>query len=1172
MVNFAHLHCHTQYSLLDGASNIPKLMKHVAKSGMQAIAISDHGNMFGVPSFYYEAKKNGIQPIIGCEFYLSPTTCQDKSPKLPRYHQLLLAKNITGYKNLIKLNSIAYQKGFYRYPRIDKALIQQYHEGLIATTCCLAAEIPSLIIAGRIDDARKAFEWWLGLFKDDYYIEIQRHPVHEKGLDDLPEQKIVNQVLLEWSKLYGVKVIATNDAHYITEQDAAAHDVLLCIQTDSELNQPNRFRFEGNQFYVKTPEEMQAVFPDLPEALENTQEIVEKTKFDLPFGDILLPQYQLPEGFKTEDEYLAYLAYEGAKIRYQGIPPEVENRLQFELQTIKQMGYAGYFLIVQDFINAARKLGVMVGLGRGSAAGSLVAYCTGITNIDPIKYDLLFERFLNPERVSMPDIDTDFDDVGRQKVIEYVIQKYGRQSVCQIVTFGTMGLKTAIKDVGRVIGIPLSKTNEISKWLDDLPLTLPDGETEFSYAMKHIPEFAQARATSTGELKKLFDYAEVLEGSVRQTGIHAAGVIIAPGDVSDYVPLFVQRKDNEEIIAVQYDGKYIEKAGLLKMDFLGLATLTIIKDCLNLIKKRHGIEIDIDKIPLDDPKTYKLYQQGNTIATFQFESEGMRQYLRQLKPTNIEDLIAMNALYRPGPLQYIPSYIARKHGKEKPEYPHECLIPILEKTYGIMVYQEQIMQTAQVMAGYSLGGADLLRRAMGKKDAKEMERQESIFVEGAIKKGIDEATARKTFAIMKKFAEYGFNRSHSAAYSILAYQTAYLKANYPAEYMASVLTNNMNNMDKLSFYLAECKSMGLEVLGPDINESEYAFTVNEKGQIRYGLGGLKNVGGAAIEAILQERNKNGKFKDVFDFVSRVDLRLLNKRCMESFVQSGTFDSFGIERERYFASVSDKSGTIPFLERILRYGNKVQTDKHSQQNSLFDTAGDNAVAELAPSFPQAQQWSILDKLNKEKEILGIYLSGHPLDPYRLEIHTLNCSISKLETLKSQKYKQDIRLIVMVEDAVKKQDKNGNPYLRVVLSDFESSTEITLFSKQYAEFANYMEKGQILYIVGRLQPRYKDSQELEFFIQKVEFMADVVEKIKTLHLEVELDKITKDFTENVEKIVNQHKGGDTYLYFTIVDESNSQKIVGYSKKYQVKLTPALKDFFIKELGIEKCKVVW
>ncbi len=1165
------MHSHTQYSLLDGASNIPKLMKHVAKSGMKAIAISDHGNMFGVPSFYYEAKKNGIQPIIGCEFYLSPTTHDDKSPKLPRYHQLLLAKNVTGYKNLVKLNSIAYQKGFYRYPRIDKALVQQYHEGLIATTCCLAAEVPSLIASGRIDDARKAFEWWLDVFKEDYYIEIQRHPIHEQGLDDIPEQKIVNEVLLQWAERYNVKVIATNDSHYITEKDAEAHDVLLCIQTGSEFNQPNRFKFSGNQFYVKTPEEMHALFSDLPETLENTQEIVDKTKFELPFGNILLPQYQLPQGFNTEDEYLAYLSYEGAKIRYQGIPAHIEERLKFELQTIKQMGYAGYFLIVQDFINAARKLGVMVGLGRGSAAGSLVAYCTGITNIDPIQYDLLFERFLNPERVSMPDIDTDFDDAGRQKVIEYVIQKYGRQSVCQIVTFGTMGLKTAIKDVGRVIGIPLQKTNEISKWLDALPLTLPDGETEFSYALKTVPEFAQAKASSADDLKKLFDYAEVLEGSVRQTGIHAAGVIIAPGDVSDYVPVFVQNKDNEEIVAVQYDGKYIEKAGLLKMDFLGLSTLTIIKDCLSLIKARYNLEIDIDNIPLDDPKTYQLYQQGNTIATFQFESEGMRQYLRQLKPTNIEDLIAMNALYRPGPLQYIPNYIARKHGKEKPDYPHECLIPILEKTYGIMVYQEQIMQVAQVMGGYTLGGADLLRRAMGKKDAKEMEKQESIFVEGAIKKGIDEKTAKDTFAIMKKFAEYGFNRSHSAAYSLLAYQTAYLKANYPAEYMASVLTNNMNNMDKLSFYLTECKTMGLEVLGPDINESEYVFTVNEKGQIRYGLGGLKGVGEGVIETIITERKKNGNFKDVFDLVSRVDLRQLNKRCMESFAQSGTFDSFGAKREQYFAEITDKSGKGLFLERILRYGNKLQTDKQNQQASLFG-GGNNNEQELAPVFPQVEEWSVLEKLNREKEILGIYLSGHPLDPYVLEIHSLKMNIAKLEELKNQKYTQPIRFIAMVEDTLKKQDKNGNPLLRVTLSDFESSIELTLFNKQYAEFANYMEKGQILFITGKFQPRYKDSTDLEFAIQKIDFMTGITEnKIKSIHVELPIERINLALIEKIESVVSQQKG-TTSLYFTIVDEEQNQKIRGYSRKYQVRLTSELKKFFIKEFTLETCSVNW
>jgi len=878
MPEFNHLHSHTQYSLLDGAANITAIMQKAQADGMKAVALTDHGNMFGAFKFVAEANKYNIKPIVGCEFYLVEDRFRQKFTKEEkdnRFHQLLLAKNKEGYKNLSKLCSLGYIEGMYsKWPRIDKGLIEKYHNGLVATSCCLAAEIPQAILTKGEDKAEELVKWWLNLFEKDFYIELQRH--------DLEAQEKVNEVLLRLAQKYDIKTIATNDSHYVDREDYEAHDILLCVNTAELQSKPiwkgngsggkdYRFGFPNDKFYFKTQSEMNELFKDVPEALETTLEIADKVdKLDLN-RDILLPNFPLPAGFNNADEYLKHITFEGVRStkKYSEITAEIEDRINHELGIVKHMGFAGYFLIVADMINAGRELGVMIGPGRGSAAGSVVAYSIGITNIDPIKYNLLFERFLNPERISMPDIDTDFDDEGRQKVIDYVVDKYGYNQVAQIITFGTMAAKLAIRDVARVRDLSLTQSDALAKLVPERPgMTL-------QLAYKEVPELAEIRKGSD-ERAAVLKLAEKLEGSIRNTGIHAAGVIIAPDNLTNYIPVSTSKDSN--LLVTQFDGKVIEDAGMLKMDFLGLKTLTIIKDTLQMLKQSGKIDLDVDNIPLNDEATFELYQKGDTVGTFQFESAGMRKYLHVLKPTTLEDLIAMNALYRPGPMDFIPNFIDRKHGREKVEYPHPLLEPILKNTYGIMVYQEQIMQTAQIMAGYTLGQADLLRRAMGKKKKEEMERQREIFVEGARKKhNIDKEKAEEIFAVMEKFAAYGFNRSHSAAYSVVAYQTAYLKTHYPAEYMASVLTNNQSNIDKITFFMDECRKQNLDVLGPDINESRTKFTVNKKGEIRFGLGAIKGTGEAAVDAIIEERDENETFDNIFDFAARINLRTVSKK-------------------------------------------------------------------------------------------------------------------------------------------------------------------------------------------------------------------------------------------------------------------------------------------------------
>src|SRR5882757_3859619 len=918
MPDFSHLHVHTQFSLLDGAADISKLYKKAAADGMKALAITDHGNMFGVFKFVAEAGKHNIKPIVGCEFYVVEDRHKKqftKEKKDIRCHQLLLAKNAEGYKNLIKLCSLGYMEGLYsKWPRIDKELVLKYHKGLIATTCCIGASVPQAILSKSEAEAEEEFKWWLDIFGEDYYIELQRH--------EIPEQTTVNAVLLKYAKKYNVKVICSNDSHYVDQQDSNAHDILLCVNTgdmqstpiatDEEGGKGYRFGFPNDQFYFKTQAEMGKLFHDLPESLDNTNEIVDKVDVLKLKRDILLPNFVIPEEFKIHNtpdadtlnqwEYLKHLTFMGAKERYKDISPEAEERINFELFTIRTMGFAGYFLIVADFIKEGRNMGVFIGPGRGSAAGSVVAYCTGITNIDPLKYNLLFERFLNPDRKSMPDIDTDFDDAGRQKVIDYVVDKYGKNQVAQIITYGSMAAKSSIKDVARVLDLPLSEVNLLKKLVPEtLGITLKE-------AFENVPEL-KAIYKATDLRGTVLREAAKLEGSVRNTGVHAAGIIIAPYDLTDIVPVATAK--DSDLLVTQFDGRVIEDAGVIKMDFLGLKTLTIIKDALRLIKQNHGNDIDIDYISLEDEETFALYQRGDTNGTFQFESDGMQMYLRDLKPDKFEDLIAMNALYRPGPIEYIPNFISRKHGREPITFDLPDMEEYLGETYGITVYQEQVMLLSQKLAGFSKGDADVLRKAMGKKQIEVLNKMEAQFMDGAAAKGHPKDKLTKIWNDWKAFAQYAFNKSHSTCYAFVAYQTAYLKAHYPSEYMAAVL-NNQNNMEKITFFMEECRRMGVEVLGPDINESDMAFAVNSKGQVRFGLTGVKGVGDKAVESIIEERMERGPYKSVYDFAQRSNTRSVNRKSYENLVYGGAFDEFGLNRARFFAKT--ENGVLTGVER------------------------------------------------------------------------------------------------------------------------------------------------------------------------------------------------------------------------------------------------------------------
>ncbi|MBL4755167.1 MAG: DNA polymerase III subunit alpha [Flavobacteriales bacterium] len=1136
-MEFSHLHVHTQYSLLDGAAGIKPLMAKAKQYGMGALAITDHGNMYGVPEFVNEARKNEIKPIIGCEFYIANGSMHERSKRVHSenaeksiFHQVLLAKNETGYKNISRLCSAGFIDGFYYKPRIDKELLRKHSEGLIATTCCLASEVNQAILRRSEEEAEKLFEEWLDIFGEDYYIELQRHGIKE--------QDQCNEVLIKWSRKYNVKMIATNDVHYIDAKDSEAQDILLCLQTGKDYDDPNRMRFDGDQFFLKTQQEMEELFKDVPEAIDNTAEIVSKIDTPELSRDILLPIFDLPEGFTSEDEYLRKLTLDGAKVRYPNLTPEITERINYELKIIEDMGFAGYFLITQDFVIAAKKLGVSVGPGRGSAAGSVVAYCTLITNIDPIKYDLLFERFLNPERVSMPDIDIDFDDDGRAKVIDWVVEKYGKNRVAQIITHGTMAAKSSIRDVARVLKLPLSEADRLAKLIPETP------GVSLKQAFAEVKELADAKTSKDLLTVRTLGFAETLEGSVRHTGIHAAGVIIGREDLRELLPLGTAK--NSDLLVTQYEGKYAEQVGMLKMDFLGLKTLSIIADAVGLIKKGHGVDIDIDNIPLDDAKTFELYQNGDTIGTFQFESEGMRIYLKDLQPTNMEDLIAMNALYRPGPMQFIPTFINRKHGKEKTEYPHELLEGILKNTYGIMVYQEQIMQAAQILGDYSLGEADILRRIMGKKKADLLPPEEKKFVERAVAKGIEKDLATKIFGIMAHFAGYGFNRSHSAAYSVVAYQTAYLKANYPAEYMASVLQRNKNDIKKITFFMDECKRMKIKVFGPDVNESQYKFSVNQNGEIRFGLGAVKGVGEAAANAIVEERENAGNFNTIFDLTKRIDLRAANKKCLESLAVSGAFDCFeGVYRSQYFFQSSEDDTT--FLDKAVKFGNKFQNDQDSDQISMFSM---DPVDVKDPDIPACEPWTQLEMLSKEKEITGMYLSGHPLDNFKVEVK--NFCNTTLEDIGADllKYKnREVKLAGIVTEAQHRTTKTGRPFGIFTIEDFTGTMRIALFAEDYLKMRHFLKPKEFLFISGKVELRYRSEDNWEFKAYNIELLSEIRAKLgKSITMQLSLEDVSDSFVEEITNLVNANVGQCT-LNFQVGDKEENNYVEMHSSKFKV-----------------------
>lgn len=1214
-MQFSHLHCHTQYSLLDGAADIKKLFKKAKADEQPAIAITDHGNMFGVFEFVAEGHKQGIKPIVGCEFYLVEDRHKrqfTKEQKDVRRHQLLLAKNAEGYKNLVKLCSLGFIEGMYgKYPRIDKELLVKYHKGLIATTCCIGASVPQAIIKKGEDEGWKEFCWWKDLFGDDYYVEIQRHGIRD--------QNIANEVLLKFAQRSGTKVICSNDSHYVEKDDANAHDILLCVNTGDKQSTPTnkdfddanpmpkgtRFAFFNDEFYFKTKDEMLATFKDIPESLDNTQEVVDKVDLLKLNRDILLPNFPIPKEFEihhvsqmiefngkmkelTPDvlnqwEFLKHWTYEGARQKYKEITPEVQERLDFELNTIKNMGFPGYFLIVADFIQAGRDMGVLIGPGRGSAAGSAVAYCVGITNIDPIKYDLLFERFLNPDRISMPDIDTDFDDEGRQKVIDYVVQKYGKNQVAQIITYGTMAAKSSIKDVARVMDLPLADANAVVKLVPDKPTYGITLDKVFNVPIEKMAETVtpdevenlrrlREMARGTDLTAKVFREAQKLEGTVRNVGIHAAGIIIAPSDLTDLIPVSTSKES--ELLITQYEGKIIEDAGVIKMDFLGLRNLTIIKEALRMIEANHGIKIEIDNIPLDDPKVYELFQRGETNAIFQFESDGMKKYMRDLKPDRFEDLIAMNALYRPGPIAYIPTFINRKHGREKVEYDLPEMEEYLADTYGICTYQEQIMLLSQKLAHFTKGDADVLRKAMGKKQIEVLNKMKGKFLEGGKKNNLDEKKLEKVWTDWEAFASYAFNKSHSTCYAFVAYQTAYLKTHYPAEYMAAVLTSSLGNIDKITFFLEECKAMNLPVLGPDINESERRFGVNKRGEIRFGLGGIKGTGDAAVESIIEERATNGPFKDVFDFMTRVNLRTVNKKTLESLVYAGAFDCFTeYHRAQYFGYVEGDQQN--FIEKLIKYANAAIAEKSNAQASLFGGfgGGDSMIAK--PKAPNVEHWSDIERLRFEKDVVGFYISGHPLDMYRLELDNFcTCTLDKVmrtseatesgDTEEGENenavanveiggkpllFGKEISVGGIVSSFQVRTTKTGNPFCIFKLEDYAGSMEMALFGEDFVKFSNYIQTGHFLYIKGKIQNRWKSEDQYEFKIGSMQLLNEIRDKMaKEVHLTVDLQMIDAVFVNRIGEIVEANRG-NCALSLNILDPETNTEIRLNSRQYRI-----------------------
>ncbi|MDI3528092.1 MAG: polymerase subunit alpha [Tenuifilum sp.] len=1196
MSQFVHLHVHSHYSILDGASSIDKLIARAKELGMPGLALTDHGNMFGIKEFIAkigkanasinaeikqikseieklkgentqkvdnqlalsdlekklkETESKLFKPIVGCETYIAKKSRFDKTDKEDRqnFHLILLAKNKEGYHNLMRLVSYGFTEGFYYKPRIDKELLRKYSKGIIASSACLGGEIPQAIMKGDMDEAERLIYEYKDIFGDDFYLELMLHKSGEPRIDyEVYENQVkVNQAIVELSKKTGVKCIATNDVHFALADDASAHDILICLNTGKKLSETNRMRYTFQE-YLKSEDEMRELFPDCPEAISNTMEIYNKVEFYDISNKPIMPYFPIPENFENDDEYLRYLTYEGAKQRWgENLSEKVIERLDFELGVIKRMGYPSYFLIVWDFIKAARELGVSVGPGRGSAAGSAVAYCLRITDIDPIKYDLLFERFLNPERISMPDIDIDFDEDGREEVLQYVVNKYGAKRVAHIITFGTMAAKSSIKDVARTLELDLPTSERLAKMVPERPgITLQK-------AFKEVPELEKEKESDNPLIRETLKQAQVLEGTVRQTGVHACGIIIGRNDLEEYVPLCTN--SDAKLFVTQYEGAHVEDIGLLKMDFLGLKTLSIIKDTLKLIEQSTGEKVDINNIPLDDPKTFELFSRGDTTAIFQFESPGMKKYMRALQPNRFEDLIAMNALYRPGPMEYIPSFINRKHGREPINYDIPEMEDVLKDTYGITVYQEQVMLLSQKLAGFTKGQADALRKAMGKKLKKVMDELKEKFIEGCLNKGYDKKIVEKIWSDWEAFAEYAFNKSHSTCYAYVAYQTAYLKAHYPSHFMAAVLSRNLSDIKKITTFMDECRRVGIQVLGPNVNESQIKFAVMPNGDIRFGLGAIKGMGENAAQNIIDVRTKGGKFKNIFDFFERVNLQTVNKKNLEVLAIAGAFDDLiDFDRSLFFAP--DSKGST-YLEILMRYGIKIQDEKNSSQQSLF---GEMAGFEIPkPVPPKAEPWPAIEKLNKEKEVIGIYLSAHPLDQFKFEIKNLcNVTLAELKANMGNYKDRDIVIGGMTIASYIGTTKNGKQYGKITLEDYTDSMDIMLFGKDFETFRNFCYNDYFLLIRGKVQERKYRQDELEFSIKTINQLFDVREKmIKSITINLPIEEINDILVEDLLKHSSHEKASIT-LKFKIFDSENHVHLNMFSRSLRVNITQEFIDF--------------
>ena len=1179
-MQFTHFHVHSQYSILDGAASIPGLIAKAKADGQTALALTDHGNMFGIKLFYDTCRQKGIKPILGCEAYVARVSLYNKEKPIDRSgeHLIILAKNLTGYLNLVKLCSTAFCDGFYYRPRIDKTQLEKHHEGLIISSACLGGEIDQKIMAGDLEGAEKAALWYKNLFGEDYYLEVMRHPAADpkQRAEIYDNQQRCIQEKIKIARKLNIKLIATNDVHFLNEEDAEAHDLLICLNTRKDIDDPTRMRYTRQEWF-KTTQEMIDLFPDLPEAIENTQEITDKVEEYELDSDPLMPVFPIPPELGTEEEYrqkfsqedlfneftrdekgnvvlteeeankkikklggydrlyrikleadyLKELTMKGVVKRYGENPsPEIMERIIFELHIMKTMGFPGYFLIVQDFIRAARDMGVIVGPGRGSAAGSAVAYCLGITNIDPIKYDLLFERFLNPDRISLPDIDVDFDDAGRQQVLEWVTEKYGADKVSHIVTFGSMAAKMAIKDVARVLKLELSEANRLAKMVPEAP------KMTLKKAYKENPDLEKEKQSLNPLISKTIQFAETLEGSIRQTGVHACGILISRDPLTDHIP--IMPTEGESLMTTQYDGHFVEPIGLIKMDFLGLRTLSIIKTCLDNIKKSKHIVLNENEIPLDDEETFKLFTRGDTTGLFQFESPGMKKHLRALQPNRFEDLVAMNALYRPGPMEYIPSFIRRKHGEEPIEYDHPMMEPYLKDTYGITVYQEQVMLQSRALGLFTRGQSDTLRKAMGKKKFELLAELKGKFVEGcknnpdfvqgAKEKGKDvEELVNKIWGDWEAFASYAFNKSHSVCYAYIAYQTGFLKAHYPAEFMAANLSNNLSDITKVTVFMDECKRMGLSVLAPDVNESYNDFTVNSHGQIRFGMAAIKGVGEAAVEKIIEEREKNGPYKDVYDFFERIDYKSVNKKTIENLVTAGGLDSFGYHRAQYLHLVD---ATTTVLDNLVNYGQKNQQDSMNLQATLFGELDGFEVTK--PNIPDCELWHDYEKSKKEKELIGIYLTSHPLDPYKLEMQLLCTPVeelnSGLETFKGK----EINIAGIITAKREGKTKTGKDFGILTLEDFSGTYELAFFGKDYTDFRQYFIDETAIYVKGKVGPKWgKEGNELTFTIQKVGLLEALTENaIRSITLQVDIGKLTLETVTEIHELFTTDVNSESY----------------------------------------------